>query len=276
MKKYLLTGIPRSGTTLSCKILNSLNNVIALHEPLSPNKLTSIAPEHAIIEVKHQIDSIEGKLVRGEPFEHGSTASLILDNPIQEKHTGGLRRLRARRGLLALPPQIETANLIIKQNALFAALLPVAIQYYQVVSIIRNPVDVFLSWMNVDLPVNRGRIPGGERFNNELKQKLEATSHVSERQVIIYEWFITQYQNFASRVLKYEDIVDTQGAILANAFGFTEKPTVEIKNIKRSYDKKTIDQLESVISTNSESLSSEHYSINDISHRLEEVCASKQ
>jgi hypothetical protein len=33
----LLTGLPRAGTTLSCNILNSHANVVALMEPMNPS-----------------------------------------------------------------------------------------------------------------------------------------------------------------------------------------------------------------------------------------------
>jgi hypothetical protein len=37
-KTVLLTGLPRSGTTLTCFLLNKVNNVLALNEPLVPNE----------------------------------------------------------------------------------------------------------------------------------------------------------------------------------------------------------------------------------------------
>ncbi len=32
----ILTGIPRSGTTLICYLLNKIPNTVALHEPMGP------------------------------------------------------------------------------------------------------------------------------------------------------------------------------------------------------------------------------------------------
>ncbi|GBL04167.1 hypothetical protein KUL10_14730 [Glaciecola sp. KUL10] len=36
----LITGIPRSGTTLCCNIINQQANTIALHEPIDPSSVT--------------------------------------------------------------------------------------------------------------------------------------------------------------------------------------------------------------------------------------------
>jgi hypothetical protein len=72
----------------------------------------------------------------------------------------------AERGMVQLPPRDKNSyELIIKQNALFTALIPVLAKEFQMVCIVRNPVDVLLFWLTVDLPVNRGHIPAGERFD---------------------------------------------------------------------------------------------------------------
>lgn len=39
----ILTGIARSGTTLSCSLLNKLPQCVALHEPMNPDDLVGLA-----------------------------------------------------------------------------------------------------------------------------------------------------------------------------------------------------------------------------------------
>lgn len=39
----ILTGIARSGTTLSCALLNKLPQMVALHEPMNPAELVGLA-----------------------------------------------------------------------------------------------------------------------------------------------------------------------------------------------------------------------------------------
>lgn len=275
MKKYLLTGIPRSGTTLSCKILNSLDDVIALHEPISPNKLASSTSSCAIREIITEIDAIERKLIAGEAFEHGDATSLLLDNPIENTINNGLRRLSVKRGELQLPPQPSNLNLVVKQNALFASIIDEAINYFHVVSVIRNPVDVFLSWMNVDLPINRGRIPGGEKFCKTLKDKLDNENDITRRQVYIYNWFLNQFRQYASKIVKYEDIVDTNGQALVQAFSLNGFPSAEVKSISRGYGLDTQQKMAFLISEHLSELSNEFYSQADITLRLHQVCKVK-
>ena len=48
-RTILLTGLPRAGTTLCCHILNTYENVLALHEPLSPSEFSAAqTPEAAL------------------------------------------------------------------------------------------------------------------------------------------------------------------------------------------------------------------------------------
>ena len=76
---------------------------------------------------------------------------------------------------------------------MFAALVKELSAEFNVIAIVRNPIDVMTSWMSVDLPVASGRIPGGERFCLTLKKRLDTISTTIDRQIFIYHWFIKQY-----------------------------------------------------------------------------------
>jgi len=39
----ILTGIARSGTTLTCFLLNKLPQAVALHEPMDPSQLVGLS-----------------------------------------------------------------------------------------------------------------------------------------------------------------------------------------------------------------------------------------
>lgn len=223
----LLTGIPRSGTTLACKLLNSAANTIALHEPLTPNKISS---DNAIENITNAFCTLNNNLLKGESIEHGDSNRLVLDNPIQsyEKANSSIRKVVAKRGLLTLPPISQGHRIVIKQNAMFAALSAELKRQYAIVAIIRNPIDVLTSWMSVDLPVNHGRIPGGEKFCPELKQKLNSEPDVLQRQLIIYRWFLTQFTSNNITTIKYEDIISSKGNALFKACNVPGKPDTSL------------------------------------------------
>lgn len=215
----LLTGIPRSGTTLCCKLLNKVENVIALHEPIDPLKIKQVEKSLAANEIIHEINRIHHALLTGVAFEHGDKNNLILDNPVNDTQSDELRELKAQRGLITLPPQHSNTTLFIKQNAMFAALASQLSRQFKLTAIIRNPVNVFSSWFSVNLPVNKGRIPGGEKFDAALAKQLAMHGEIVDKQVAIYHWFLQQFTNANLTILKYEDIINSNGCALYHACG---------------------------------------------------------
>lgn len=207
------TGIPRWGTTLCCRILNECPNTIALHEPISPNTLISKNSVAAVTEIVEISRITYTKLRQGAPLNHGDS-SLLLDNPIEDTNAPDkLRQVKARRGQIHLPAQREGTLLIIKQNALFTSLLSSLATQTPVTAIVRNPVPVILSWMSVNLPVNQGRIPAAERFDPKLKAELDALPLI-QRYAKVYNWFIERFISNGVKIVRYEDIVASQGGAL--------------------------------------------------------------
>ena len=100
MRNVLITGIPRSGTTLTCHLLNKVPNVIALHEPFKFRQIIEQEGIHAVPEKISQFIAqsrhslltsgtaiskhIDGK-IPDNPFEHYAFLARLLPNPIRKK-----------------------------------------------------------------------------------------------------------------------------------------------------------------------------------------------
>lgn len=237
----LVTGIPRSGTTLCCKLLNQCDNTLALHEPIDPQKLSSLSAVLAVDEIQEQIHSIRSSLEQNKAIEHGDSKGIELDNPVgQVKDSHGLRVQESARGKVSLPSINNDTVLYIKQNALFTALAHELTKYFTLVAIMRNPVDVLLSWMTVKLPVNQGRLPAGEKYDSNLAILLQQGS-VFERQIAIYRWFIQKFEAANLNIVRYEDIISTNGVALFSAFGIQNQ--VPLNHVTREFPKDTVDCL---------------------------------
>ncbi|WP_102798338.1 sulfotransferase [Bowmanella denitrificans] len=217
----LITGIPRSGTTLCCKLLNQREDLVALHEPINPARLhQNLGRPGATFRVKTLIAELCQAVEQGLPFEHGDRGGLQIENPVGLVEQDGKRQVVAQRGQVILPARASgTFRLVVKQNALFTALLSGLTAEYPMTAVVRNPVDVLLSWMTVDLPVNRGRLPAGERFSPALRQSLQQVSSVFERQLMIYRWFIQQFMRHELPLVRYEDVLASGGAVLDQTMG---------------------------------------------------------
>lgn len=266
----LLTGVPRSGTTLSCKLLNNRPDVVALHEPLDPSKLPKGADSEQAAELICQhIIGLDQAISLGEPFPHGDKGGLNLDNPVGGDYLDGRRQVVAKRGMVQLPPKAANSyHLVVKQNAMFTALLPELTDRFKVVGIVRNPVDVLLSWLSVNLPVNRGHIPAGERFDSSLARVLSRESDVLTRQLHIYNWFVDQYMYHRLPIIKYEELLSSGGAVLDNALGLPEIKREALQPPQRNYPFIKLEQWERLEQEAVKACSTELYGESEILKRL--------
>ncbi|WP_041713986.1 sulfotransferase domain-containing protein [Paraglaciecola sp. T6c] len=244
----LISGIPRSGTTLCCNLLNQRNDMVALHEPINPSlfpdKCTPFEASHLIAKQIYQFDlAIE----KGQPFSHGDKGGLDIDNPVGKHAIAGVRQVVAKRGEVQLPPRDKISyHLIVKQNALFTALIPQLIQQFSILCIVRNPVDVLLSWFTVDLPVNRGHIPAGERFDEALRLSLQDKDCLG-RQLSIYQWFISRFMQSGLTCIRYEDVVATNGAVLDEALALPIQARETLSEQSRTFSAATLDTLKEAV-----------------------------
>lgn len=270
----LLTGIPRSGTTLCCHILNQQQNCIALHEPINPNKI-NIYPENAFSVTNFEAKRLFGAIKQGLPFEHGDKGGLTVSNPvglIVNKKTG-VRAQSAERGKVIIKDYIaKPFNLIIKQNGLFAAYANQLVSQINTVCIVRNPIDVLLSWWTVDLPINRGRLPAGEQNSPNLQQRLQHKS-VFKRQLTIYTWFCEQFKNAGIPHLCYEDIVQSNGKTLTDAFNVQNPSLKPLDFQTRVFPPEIVKKLEMHAEAISKLDTQGYYSSQQIVDRLAEVLA---
>ena len=172
-----------------------------------------------------------------------------LDDDMVSRHqSDGLRKRRAKQGEIAVrkPPASEF-DLLIKHNALFAALLPVLTKSFDCFALVRNPVAVLASWQTVDLPVNRGYIPAGERYDTELRFTLANETDTLRRQVAIVNWFFASFgKNLDSeKIFRYEDLVDSDGMTLLRLVGggLATPVTLENRNGNPLYGRGAVDTI---------------------------------
>lgn len=250
-RTILLTGLPRSGTTLCCHLLNRFKNVLALHEPLNPKDFDAEAgPLKACKKIAnfglqtrhstHNQGRVSSKHINGE----------IPDNPIGKvKNTRGLRPSIASKGKIDISHRklSEGFTLIIKHNAMFTALLPDLRQFFPVFGIIRNPLAVLASWNTVDININRGRIPAGEKYAPDLAKALDNCPNRLSRQMIVMEWMLKQYSHHLSKeqILRYEDVIENK-TYLAQILKLQQEQTVVWKDFESrnsSYNLELIDSL---------------------------------
>lgn len=232
---WLLSGIPRSGTSLCCRLVGDLPDSVALSEPIRRD-LFSGADTRTGACLR-----IEGfaRRIRERILVQGTAPSVLRggqldDNMVAAEFSeAGLRMGQVGRGEIEVQKALSDGFLLLmKHNALFAALLPKLTHSFECLATVRNPLAVLASWQTVDLPVHDGRIPAGERFDAELHATLVAEPEPLRRQVIVLNWFCSQYVSNLerNRVIRYEDVVSSDGAVLFQRMGRAAASSISLEN----------------------------------------------
>ena len=146
---------------------------------------------------------------------------------------GGLRKRQVRRGKIEVRKSLSAGfALIIKHNAVFAALLSELTDSFNCLAVVRNPLAVLASWQTVDLPVHLGRIPAGEQFDLELQRVLSKETHVLRRQIAVLNWFFAAFRAHLKphNIIRYEDLVSSGGLALFRLIGGATVPLVPLDN----------------------------------------------
>lgn len=235
---YILTGPPRSGTTLTCYLLNKLPETIALHEPMRlsmfPNPKESIEAVHDFFQ-----SSRESLLTSGKALSRVS-GDQIPDNPFPQNASEQRKSVVRKDWVHFDKPLSPKFNLLIKHNAHFTFLLPELIKLYPCLAIIRNPVSVLASWNTIDAPVAKGLLNILPFLRPDLHQKLEAEKDILDRQVLLLHFFFEQYRQLPDlKIIRYEDIIATGGKALSGVIpeaSQLEEPLTS-KNKSAVYDR---------------------------------------
>ena len=247
---WLLSGIPRSGTSLCCRLAGELPDTVALSEPMRREVFAGVdGAEEACRRIEDFARHARARI----PVE-GRAPSVQVDGRLDDDRVAGcgraegLRRPRGGQGEIRIDKPLPGGfTLLIKHNALFAALLPGLAVSMAFLGVVRNPLAVLASWQTVDLPVHRGRIPAGEQFDEDLRRRLNGEPVVLRRQVAVLNWFFRRFATHLEpdSVIRYEDLVESGGQALFRRLSRGDGHAVQLenRNANRLYRAAEVDSL---------------------------------
>lgn len=239
----IFTGIARSGTTLSCALLNLLPQCVALHEPMRPSDLVGVPyPREYLDRVGAFFADQRATLLGAGTAVSKARDGGVPDNPFgSAPAAGGLRASTVKNQEVRFEKRLEPGfRLVVKHPNIFTATLEALLTRHPCYAIVRNPLAVLLSWHSIQAPVNEGRLPYGEAFDDRLRSDLAAEPDRLSRQVIILRWYYSRYATFLppDHVIRYEDLVASGGralSVIDPAAGALDEP-LESRNTSRLYD----------------------------------------
>ena len=113
--------------------------------------------------------------------------------------------------------------------------------------VVRNPLATLASWQTVDLPVHRGRVPGAEPYDRDLRRTLDQEPERLRRQITVLNWFFARYRAHLDprHVIRYEELIESGGSVLFRLLGHDDAESVvlESRNDNALYDGVTIHAL---------------------------------
>jgi hypothetical protein len=225
----MLTGVPRSGTTLCCELLNQLPDVRALDEPLPMLELIRKAQ---LDEDTMDIDRLcrDVALFVGEQRRSIVDRGAAVSKHVQGRVIGsrrvedvrdntGTRRNLVKLGMIHVGrPETADFTLVIKEPVVFTALLTSLRERFPIVAIVRNPLAVLGSWESMPWRTLRmGQLGIPAAMAPAIYRRLANLDDALERRIEMLMWYFEQYAAMLShdRVIRYEDLISSAGSVLS-------------------------------------------------------------
>ncbi|MDQ3226524.1 MAG: sulfotransferase, partial [Chloroflexota bacterium] len=207
-QNVLITGTPRSGTTLTCHLLNKLPDILALHEPMRVKAFAAMTQEQISDEIGRFCDEQRQSVLLHKRAISKNLDGAVPDNPIGEgRSDAGLRKSLVSKGDIVVDKELSPDfMLVIKHNSAFTAVLETLVKRFPVFGVIRNPLATLASWSSVEFSASSGYARAAERLDTDLKTRLAAIDDDLDRQICLLDWFHGQFRRYlpVDAILRYE------------------------------------------------------------------------
>lgn len=219
MHDLIITGLPRSGTTLVAALVDAREGVCCLSEPQRHVDLAETATDAAAFAAAVGADftALRRELADGATvMDRRGQDDAAVDNYFAEPDAGGVRHPRFRSVPRRVAGVTDDTVLAVKHNGLYTGALPefVAAGRPAVLAIVRDPADAITSWQSVDVPIRHARLPAAERFWPELAAVARRDDlPLLDRQILIADLVLARFRECGVLVLRYEDLVRDVGLL---------------------------------------------------------------
>jgi hypothetical protein len=215
----IITGLPRSGTTLVAALVDAREGVCCLSEPQRHVELAETAADAAafVAAVGADFAALRRELADGAAvMDRRGQNDEAVDNYFAEPDAAGVRSPRFRCVPRSVANMTDDTVLAVKHNGLFTGVLPefVAAGRHAVLAIVRDPADAIASWQSIDMPIRHGRLPAAERFWPELAAIVRRDDlPLLDRQILVADLVLARFRQCGVQVLRYEDLVHDIGLL---------------------------------------------------------------
>ncbi len=224
-RNILITGIPRSGTTLLAALIDGMPDAVALNEPrwqydwAMKNRANSAADDFARWLVgDHAV--IRQRLLQGIPIPERRTqtgeASTNYYRPDPERPDIGKSIELVPFTRHGLSPDFTLA---VKHNGLYLGALKQIVETgaFRVIAIVRHPVGVICSWNAIPIQLREGRMPGAVVYWQQMAALTTMPMDILEKQVHMYDLICHRLHSLREHIdiLRYEDLIENPALLTA-------------------------------------------------------------
>jgi len=249
-KTILITGIPRSGTSLVTKLISNQPNTLCFSEPkwLKDIRHDKQCQNEFKDKLLIKLSSIRSEIKKGNPIEITvKKGTLDLPGNYFQRKNNNIQNIKETKSI-----HVEHSNdllICVKSNTLFTACYDAlsSEKSWQMFPVIRNPLYVLMSWRSLDIPISRGQIKIGEIYSKEI-QEIVKEEGLLIKQVKILNWFFKQYTK-SKEILRYEEFISSPNEMLKNTFDIIDTGTYDFstKNNDSHYNSKDRNILQSTL-----------------------------
>lgn len=271
-RNVLVTGPSRSGTTLTCELLNRVPDVVALDEPMNARSLlgyevpdpSTRRPAPSVVRraasrlrnpgvpspPRHPpdpaavcanidrflSDARQSILARKVALSRNVGGQVVGKKVADEYGNEGVRLRLAEHGEIAVDKELSPHFVLaVKQTSGFIALLEALVQRFEVYALVRNPLAVITSWQTLPFHPHDGHVRLGEGIDWALRERLARLPDRIDRQFEILAWYFANIHEHvpAARVIRYEELVASGGRALAAISERAGELRVELENRNR-------------------------------------------
>lgn len=261
-KNYLITGLPRSGTTLLTSLLSENMEAVTFSEPewLKEVRANSNNCKKFSEELDEKLENLRNDIKQGKPVPiKVSRFNQGLPQNYYHRNNQGEILTDKKESPVIFPENYAEKPFIIKSNAQFTACLDELVRHenYKIICMMRNPISVIMSWRSLDLPVSRGNMKVAEKYYKSFVNEIESDS-LLHKQVLMANWFFKQYTAYQDvvSIIKYETLIEnpqkTLGKLISNVK--FKCPKLQSKNKNKYYNQEELDNIQEMIKNSGDSI----------------------
>lgn len=212
----LLTGVIRSGTTLSCALLNELPNVLVLDEPLHLKVIQTLDERAFLPYVKEQFSLYRTQALEEKTAYSGQLDQQLSQHYAEEKNDKGLRPSLISYQTIPVEKELTPDfTLVVKHHVVFLKHLAALMPTYPIYGLVRNPLAVLLS-MHTLATLHHGYYQHQEQFLPNLITSIRQEKTKTARLIKLLDFFFERNLPLlrAGQSLYYEELVCHAGSVL--------------------------------------------------------------